>query len=98
MPFNSSFKKDNEKFKERLNSIIIENDYLIITKKDVGFIYLVNINLEENKKLNIIKYFELFNDKIISLRKYSNDNGDYFLALGNNKLEDKKIMSFSLVL
>ena len=98
LPFNSSFKKDNEKFKERLNSIIIENDYLIITKKDVGFIYLVNINLEENKKLNIIKYFELFNDKIISLRKYSNDNGDYFLALGNNKLEDKKIMSFSLVL
>ena len=81
--------------KSSLNSIIIKNDYLLITQKNLGFIYLVNL---EGKKLSIIKHFEMFDDKIISLRKNPNENEDYFLALGNNQLNDKEIISFKLEL
>ena len=95
LPCESSLKIDISQPKERLNNIIIKNDYLLITQKNVGFFYLVNL---EGKKLSIIKHFEMFDDKIISLRKIPNENDDYFLALGNNQLKDKVIISFKLEL
>ena len=44
---------------------------------------------DKEKGFNVIeeKIFDLFDDKIVSLRKYDVENNELLLALGKNKIE-----------
>ena len=85
----------------RLNSILLfENNNLLITQKNTGFVYMIKIKEEEEKKiLSFERSFNILDTKIISLRKYEIENMEYFLALGKNKnglIEESKIILFSI--
>ena len=96
-----SISNDEIKKKDlRLNSILLfDNNMLLITQRNTGNVYMIKINDEENKNiLSIEKRFNLFDTKIISLRKYEKEK-EYFLALGKNKndlIEESKIILFTI--
>ena len=103
--------KYKEESMKRLNTILFwKNNCLLITEKNTGYIYVINIIFNKNKIIsNIEKCFNLFDRKIISLRKYINENEEYFLALGKDnyikdnedinegiKSEEEKILCFKM--
>ena len=96
--FNKSINYKNPK-KYRLNSIILwKEKYLLITERNTGYVYKINLLFDNNKACCVKTMFRLFDKEIISLRKYEND--DYVLALGKDYKsefeEDEKILCFKI--
>ena len=92
--------KDNIK-RYRLNSIILwKSNYLLITERNTGYLYLIKIIIRNDKikDLYIEKCFNLFNNEIISIRKYDNGFDEYFLALGKNFKKDTEFESEEKIL
>ena len=66
----------------RLNSIIEWNkNYLLITERNTGYIYLVKINTNEEIKLQVKNCFNLYDTEVISIREYLTNE---FLVLGKD--------------
>ena len=75
---------------KRLNSILLYNyNHCLITERNTGYVYDINITYYNNRiKLNIDKCFNLFDKKIISIRKYGDLFDKTFLALGKNTIDN----------
>ena len=66
----------------RLNSIIEWNkNYLLITERNTGYIYLVKINTNEEIKLQVNNCFNFYGTEVISIREYLTNE---FLVLGKD--------------
>ena len=82
--------KENKKYEydptdikiRRLNSITnFYNEYLLITERNTGYIFIIHIDIEEKEKMKVKNYFNLFTTEVISIRKFY-DN--HFLVLGKD--------------
>ena len=81
--FNEKFKYNENNFKiRRLNTIIyFKQNYFLITERNTGYVFLVEFNEDKDKKIEIKDCFNLFNNEIISIRKY---HFNEFLVLGKD--------------
>ena len=87
---NIKYKNEGENKIKRLNSILLYNyNHCLITERNTGYVYDININYYNNRiELNIDKYFNLFDKKIISIRKYGDLYDKTFLAIGKNSIDN----------
>ena len=66
----------------RLNSITnFNNKYLLITERNTGYIFIINIDIEEKEKIKVKNYFNLYTTEVISIRKFYDNQ---FLVLGKD--------------
>ena len=88
---NIKYKYDETNLKiKRLNSIIQFNKKnLLVTERNTGYVFIIEINLENNEKLKFKDCFNLFEVEVISIRKIQYNNG--FLVLGEDKKDIDKV-------
>ena len=81
--YNKKFKYDEKNYKiRRLNSIINwKKNLFLITERNTGYIFLIEINTDNDIKIEVKDYFYLFNTEVISVRKY---RANEFLVLGKD--------------
>ena len=66
----------------RLNSITnFYNEYLLITERNTGYIFIIHIDIEKKEKMKVNNYFNLFTTEVISIRKFYDNQ---FLVLGKD--------------
>ena len=66
----------------RLNSITnFNNKYLLITERNTGYIFIVNIDIEEKEKMKVMNCFNLYTTEVISIRQFYDNQ---FLVLGKD--------------
>ena len=80
---NKKFKYDEKNYKiRRLNSIINwKKNLFLITERNTGYIFLIEINVSKDIKIRVKDWFYLFNTEVISVRKY---RANEFLVLGKD--------------
>ena len=82
-------KADNEKIR-RLNSIIQWNyNYLLITERNTGYIFIVEVNVDDNIKLEVKNCFNIYTTEVISIRKFLHNQ---FLILGIDELDEETML------
>ena len=87
--YNKKFKYDVKNYKiRRLNSIINwKKNLFLITERNTGYIFLIEINTDNDIKIEVKDYFYLFNTEVISVRKY---RANEFLVLGKDVQDDEE--------
>ena len=85
---NKKFKYDEKNYKiRRLNSIINwKKNLFLITERNTGYIFLIEINASKDIKIQVKDCFYLFNTEVISVRKY---RANEFLVLGKDVSDEE---------
>ena len=93
---NIKFIYDEENLKQkRLNSIIEwKNNKFLVTERKTGYVFIIELNLDQKEKLKVDDCFNLFEKEIISTRKFKSNA---FLALGEDIKDIENIERIRLV-
>ena len=93
---NIKFIYDEENLKQkRLNSIIEwKNNKFLVTERKTGYVFIIELNLDQKEKLKVDDCFNLFEKEIISIRKFKSNA---FLALGEDIKDIENIERIRLV-
>ena len=85
---NKKFKYDEKNYKiRRLNSIINwKKNLFLITERNTGYIFIIEINASKDIKIQVKDCFYLFNTEVISVRKY---RANEFLVLGKDVSDEE---------
>ena len=91
---NKKIFKDKKEPKEENSIIEWKNNKFLVTERNTGYIFIIELNLDKKEKLKVDDCFNLFEKEIISIRKFKSNA---FLALGEDIKDIENIERIRLV-